>query len=114
MRILTASLLVLIIGAMVFFSQAFNKETASSTQLAQLRSNCLQCHDAPPPYPNVTFVHDKHITLECSVCHRQVSGLSTVENTHSIFQWAGLGAVALGLIGILANFTVMKTRKGKR
>lgn len=114
MRILIAVLIIISVGTILIANYAFNDRSLNSTELEQVKTNCLKCHRAPPVYPHVTFVHNKHSALECVVCHGQENGLETMENIQLSLRWAGLGVTALGLVGILVNYIVMKSRKGKQ
>ncbi len=113
MRILIAVLIIISVGTILIADYAFDDRSLKSTELEQVKTNCLKCHRAPPGYPHVTFVHNKHAALQCVVCHGQENGLETMANMQRSLRWAGLGVTVLGLVGILVNYIVMKTRKGK-
>ncbi len=110
-RILVVVVLVIGVGTILIFKSAFNHRVLNSAELAQLETNCLKCHGAPPLHPNVTFVHHRHAVLACSVCHSQETGISASESANNIIKWVNAGILASSLVGFLVNFMVMKTKK---
>lgn len=111
MRILIVFVLIISVGTILIFRSASYDRSLNSAELAQLKTNCLKCHGAPPVYPNVTFVHHRHAVLACSVCHNRETGISASESANSIVRWVSAGILAFSLVGILANLMVMKTKK---
>jgi hypothetical protein len=68
-KLFIISILVLITGGILIAVSLTPPATMNAAEIAQIKTNCAQCHSTPP-IGNERSVHSDHNGLECSVCHQ--------------------------------------------
>jgi hypothetical protein len=73
---------------------------------------CARCHSVPK-YNTAAQLHDAHSAADCTICHKTNAGLATATRVHSIIRIIGITLIAVGIIGILVNFIVVRIKLRK-
>jgi hypothetical protein len=102
-----AAALVIVAGAILAAYLLVGDSVLGQSQLAQVKTVCLECHTSVPAYNQAITVHDIHATFDCIRCHND-GGLKTAANIHSGLEWAGVGMVLASLAGITAIMVANK------
>jgi hypothetical protein len=74
LRILIACLVIIIVGGILVAVFSLQPAKLDSTQLAQVKTTCAQCHSVPSVNDDdVNRLHSSHTFLDCSACHGTAS-----------------------------------------
>jgi hypothetical protein len=103
MRTKVTIAIILVAGAFLTAYLLTGTKTLSLAELENIRTACQECHGLVPEYDLALQVHDKHAAFECNSCHRDVGGLKTADDFHTVFKWLGIGMVSLALSGIITT-----------
>jgi hypothetical protein len=76
-------------------------------------SICARCHSVPK-YSSAAELHNSHNAAECAICHESNTGLATATNVHSAIRAAGIGLMVLGIVGLIVNFIIAKSKLKKQ
>jgi hypothetical protein len=79
LRILIACIVIVAVGGILTAAYSLQPTKLDSVQLAQVNTNCAQCHSVPP-LRNIDQLHNTHTFLDCSVCHGKSSPSGEVES----------------------------------
>jgi hypothetical protein len=68
MRILVASIIILIIGGIIAAAYTTHRTTLSAAELQQVKETCIECHRVPV-IRSANSVHSAHQNVQCATCH---------------------------------------------
>ncbi len=106
--------ILLLIGAAATAKLTIADRSFAPKQVAAVTAACPSCHGSVPAYSQVSIVHSKHASFDCSRCHGAGGTMAVTDGLHTSIKWIGVGAVALVLTGLVANqFVLNKKGDGK-
>lgn len=110
-KVLMAIIIVVSIAAVVIVSYKMDQITFSSDERDKIADACNRCHSNPESLEHrASTVHRIHTNAECMRCHVGVSGLETADNAHDVMEWVGIGIAGATVLGLGANYIVVKRR----
>jgi hypothetical protein len=68
MRIVVALIILVVAGGLLTVAYTLQPSSLNSTQVADIKTNCAQCH-AVPSFNGSNQIHRAHPFLDCSTCH---------------------------------------------
>lgn len=76
-------------------------------------NSCVPCHSIPQ-YTSSVSMHNAHAGTDCIVCHGTTGNLTTPDKANGTLQAAGIGLTTFGLLGIIINYIVARSRLKNR
>ncbi len=113
MRVKAAAFVFLVFGAFVAARLLLPDRALPLAQIETIHGVCPECHGEVPEYDSAAKPHRQHASFECIFCHKAQTAMKKADSFHQVLSRLSLGAFLLGLLGIAANFGIVRRKVRK-